>query len=175
MKLWLAAVICRNNQLRYLHELIRRYEDSLDWIYGTKHDELFKWRAMATWCREWLTKSSWSMSAAISVPAPGQRSNTPKWPEKQSSTWFLPINNDDLTKQSRHGPKSAPERARLLLDKETDVFIGRPVPGPHRAKETYERFPKSCCARSACYDWLKNEHEKTLQALDEKVKWIIII
>ena len=37
-----------------LHELIRRYEDGLEWIYGAKHDELFKWRAMATWRREWL-------------------------------------------------------------------------------------------------------------------------
>ena len=32
-----------------LHELIQRYEDGIEWIYGTKHDELFKWRAMATW------------------------------------------------------------------------------------------------------------------------------
>lgn len=37
-----------------LHALIQRYEDGLDWIYGQKHDELFKWRAMATWRREWL-------------------------------------------------------------------------------------------------------------------------
>ena len=37
-----------------LHELIRRYEDGIEWIYGTKHDELFKWRAMATWRKEWL-------------------------------------------------------------------------------------------------------------------------
>ena len=37
-----------------LHELIQRYEDGLDWIYGQKHDELFKWRAMATWRREWM-------------------------------------------------------------------------------------------------------------------------
>ncbi len=37
-----------------LHELIRRYENSLDRIYGAEHDELFKWRAMATWRREWL-------------------------------------------------------------------------------------------------------------------------
>ncbi len=37
-----------------LHEIIQRYEDGLDWIYGREHDELFKWRAMATWRREWL-------------------------------------------------------------------------------------------------------------------------
>lgn len=37
-----------------LHELINRYEASLDMIYGMEHDELFKWRAMATWRREWL-------------------------------------------------------------------------------------------------------------------------
>ena len=37
-----------------LHELIQRYEDGLDWIYGTKCYELFKWRAMATWRREWF-------------------------------------------------------------------------------------------------------------------------
>ena len=37
-----------------LHELIRRYEDAIGWIYGTEHDELFKWRAVATWRREWL-------------------------------------------------------------------------------------------------------------------------
>ena len=24
----------------------------IDWIYGTEHDELFKWRAMATWRKE---------------------------------------------------------------------------------------------------------------------------
>ena len=39
--------------LENLHELIRRYEEGLDWIYGPVHDELFKWRAMATWRREW--------------------------------------------------------------------------------------------------------------------------
>ena len=38
-----------------LHELINRYEASLNMIYGTpEHDELFKWRAMATWRREWF-------------------------------------------------------------------------------------------------------------------------
>ena len=40
--------------LENLHELIQRYENSIDWIYGTEHDELFKWRAMATWRKEWL-------------------------------------------------------------------------------------------------------------------------
>ncbi len=39
--------------LENLHELIQRYENSIDWIYGTEHDELFKWRAMATWRKEW--------------------------------------------------------------------------------------------------------------------------
>lgn len=41
--------------LENLHELIQRYENSIDWIYGTEHDELFKWRAMATWRKEWLS------------------------------------------------------------------------------------------------------------------------
>ena len=40
--------------LENLHELIQRYENSIDWLYGTEHDELFKWRAMATWRKEWL-------------------------------------------------------------------------------------------------------------------------
>ena len=29
-----------------LHELIARYENSIDRIYNADHDELFKWRAM---------------------------------------------------------------------------------------------------------------------------------
>ena len=37
-----------------LHELIDRYENSLDMIYGPEHYELFKWISMATWRREWL-------------------------------------------------------------------------------------------------------------------------
>ncbi len=37
-----------------LHELIRRYEENLDMLYGAKHDELFKWRSMKTWQQEWM-------------------------------------------------------------------------------------------------------------------------
>ena len=37
-----------------LHELINRYENGLDWIYGSVHDELFKWRAVKTWRDEWF-------------------------------------------------------------------------------------------------------------------------
>lgn len=38
----------------YLNELINRYEDNLDMLYGTEHDELFKWIAMKTWREEWF-------------------------------------------------------------------------------------------------------------------------
>ena len=37
-----------------LHELINRYEANIDTIYGMKHDELFKWRAMKVWHDEWF-------------------------------------------------------------------------------------------------------------------------
>ncbi len=37
-----------------LHELIGRYESSIDRIYNAEHDELFKWRAMKTWRNEWF-------------------------------------------------------------------------------------------------------------------------
>lgn len=37
-----------------LHELINRYEASIDLIYNEDHDELFKWRAMKTWREEWF-------------------------------------------------------------------------------------------------------------------------
>lgn len=37
-----------------LHELIARYEEAMEWIYSPAHDELFKWRAVATWRREWM-------------------------------------------------------------------------------------------------------------------------
>lgn len=36
-----------------LHELINRYEASIDLIYNEEHNELFKWRAMKTWREEW--------------------------------------------------------------------------------------------------------------------------
>ena len=32
-----------------LHELINRYEQNIDILYGEEHDELFKWRAVKTW------------------------------------------------------------------------------------------------------------------------------
>ena len=37
-----------------LHELINRYENDMERIYGREHDELFKWKAMCTWRKEWL-------------------------------------------------------------------------------------------------------------------------
>ena len=37
-----------------LHELINRYEQDLDRIYNSEHDELFKWRAMYVWQQEWF-------------------------------------------------------------------------------------------------------------------------
>lgn len=36
-----------------LHELINRYESNMDTLYNEVHDELFKWKAMKTWQREW--------------------------------------------------------------------------------------------------------------------------
>ena len=45
-----------------LHELIQRYEDDLENIYGLKHYELFKWEAMKTWQDEW-TKPADSFSS----------------------------------------------------------------------------------------------------------------
>ncbi len=37
-----------------LHELIDRYEMSMDSLYSSEHDELFKWRATKTWRNEWF-------------------------------------------------------------------------------------------------------------------------
>ena len=37
-----------------LHELIHRYESNLDMLYGSVHDELFKWRALKTWQEQWF-------------------------------------------------------------------------------------------------------------------------
>ena len=37
-----------------LHELINRYEASLDYIYDSEHCELFKWWAMKTWREAWF-------------------------------------------------------------------------------------------------------------------------
>ena len=36
-----------------LHELINRYEDNLDMLYSSEHDEIFKWKAMKVWRDEW--------------------------------------------------------------------------------------------------------------------------
>ncbi|MBQ8161528.1 MAG: hypothetical protein IJ083_12400 [Clostridia bacterium] len=36
-----------------LHAVIDRYEERMDELYGPEHNELFKWRAMATWRRVW--------------------------------------------------------------------------------------------------------------------------
>ena len=37
-----------------LHELINRYEEKIDILYGTEHHELFKWEAVKTWRDEWF-------------------------------------------------------------------------------------------------------------------------
>lgn len=37
-----------------LHELINRYEEDIDNIYGEEHYELFKWEAMKVWRDEWF-------------------------------------------------------------------------------------------------------------------------
>lgn len=37
-----------------LHKLIDRYESKIDLLYGSEHDELFKWRATKTWRSEWF-------------------------------------------------------------------------------------------------------------------------
>jgi hypothetical protein len=37
-----------------LHELINRYENNIDTLYNTEHDELFKWRATKVWRDEWF-------------------------------------------------------------------------------------------------------------------------
>ena len=39
-----------------LDKLIDRYEANLDMLYGDKHDELFKWRALKTFQREWFSE-----------------------------------------------------------------------------------------------------------------------
>ena len=36
-----------------LHDLIEIYESKIDLIYGSKHDELFKWAALKCWQDEW--------------------------------------------------------------------------------------------------------------------------
>lgn len=41
-----------------LHQLIDRYEESIDTIYNDDHDELFKWKAMKTWREEWFKPDS---------------------------------------------------------------------------------------------------------------------
>lgn len=39
-----------------LDELIDRYEANLDMLYGDKNDELFKWRALKTFQKEWFSE-----------------------------------------------------------------------------------------------------------------------
>lgn len=49
-----------DNQMNYenLHELINRYEQNIDDLYGTEHYELFKWEAVKTWRDEWFKPES---------------------------------------------------------------------------------------------------------------------
>ena len=37
-----------------LDELIHLYEENIDTLYGSEHDEIFKWRALKTFQREWF-------------------------------------------------------------------------------------------------------------------------
>lgn len=37
-----------------LDELIHLYEENMDTLYGSEHDEIFKWRALKTFQREWF-------------------------------------------------------------------------------------------------------------------------
>ena len=37
-----------------LDELIHLYEENMDTLYGSDHDEIFKWRALKTFQREWF-------------------------------------------------------------------------------------------------------------------------
>ena len=41
-----------------LHELINRYEQNIDYLYGTEHYELFKWEAVKIWRDEWFKPES---------------------------------------------------------------------------------------------------------------------
>ncbi len=37
-----------------LDKLIQRYEENMDVLYGSEHDEIFKWRVLKTFQREWF-------------------------------------------------------------------------------------------------------------------------
>ena len=60
-----------------LHELINRYENDMERIYGREHDELFKWKAMCTWRKEWLkSKDSFKATPHISRKILKPKKNT---------------------------------------------------------------------------------------------------
>ena len=40
--------------LENLHEIINRYEEKIDVLYGPEHNELFKWEAVKIWRDEWF-------------------------------------------------------------------------------------------------------------------------
>ena len=65
-------------------------------------------------------------------------------------------------------PQKRPESFRTR--KWASLFGGRFL-GRTEQKKTLEEFPMGYCAGSAYSDWLKKEHEKTLQALICKVFW----
>ncbi len=63
------------------------------------------------------------------------------------------------------------KRPFLLPDEEMGIFIGGRFLGRTGQKKTLKEYSKSRCAGSAYSEQLKNEHEKTLQALICKVFW----
>lgn len=38
-----------------LDELFNRYEENIDMLYDAEHDEIFKWRALKTFQKEWFS------------------------------------------------------------------------------------------------------------------------
>ena len=88
-----------------------------------------------------------------------------KQPENRSGIWKANSVADSCVRglnPAQRGLTAARTRKRALL------FGGRFL-GRTGQKKTLEEFPTDCCAGSAYCNWLKNEHEKTLQALICKV------
>ena len=51
--------------LENLKTLIKCYEDNLEVIYGSKHDELFKWRAVQHFKNVWYAPENEGLSFAL--------------------------------------------------------------------------------------------------------------
>ena len=65
-------------------------------------------------------------------------------------------------------PQKKPEPFRT---RKWAFLFGSRFLGRTGQKKTLEEFPKGCRAGSACSDYLKSKHKKTLQALICKVFW----